>query len=636
MKKKLPVLATLLLLLALVFPGAGFAAAYYDTLNFDVTMNVNENHSYDVSNNIVVDFTQPQHGLYFFIPYSGSFYRDINGKATETSYNAQISRIDVPGYNFETSNENGTKLIRVGDEDKYVDGVQTYPLIFRWDPGDDHIQEFDDVYYNLISKDWPTGVENATFTINMPKPIDLSNTTIEFIGGAYGSTDTKLVDYTVEGNTITGKLKQPLAPGEGLTLNIRLPQGYFVGARTGNEWNPIVYIISGLCLILAIILWFRYGRDQKPLEPVMFYAPDKLTPAQVGTIIDGKTGNEEILSMIMYLADKGYLTIEQTSKKNFKFEKANALPADALNFEHTVMRALFPNGRTVSTMKDLEDTFYEDMQVAKAEVGGFFADPQNKLFTPGSKAAQAFIHLACFLPLFIFGCVTGYRTEGYFDVFIVLIMGCLFGILPFAGLTFLSHTLETRRGMTAGAFTGRVIVGTLISAVLLIIVLATGTATFGTILMPLVPAVVSVITAFLGAFATKRTPQGNKWLGETLGFKNFIQTAELDRIKTLVDENPNYFFDVLPYAYVLGVTDKWAKRFESLAIEPPHWYRTYDSYSMFNTIYFTNALMHSMNAISTNITVPPNSGSGGFGGGGFTGGGGFSGGGGGGVGGGSW
>ena len=57
---------------------------------------------------------------------------------------------------------------------------------------------------------------------------------------------------------------------------------------------------------------------------------------------------------------------------------------------------------------------------------------------------------------------------------------------------------------------------------------------------------------------------------------------------------------------------------------------------MFNTIYFTNALMHSMNAISTNITVPPNSGSGGFGGGGFTGGGGFSGGGGGGGGGGSW
>lgn len=634
MKKKLPVLAALLLLLALVFPGAGLAREYFTIDSYDVTMNVQENHAYNVNEKINVTFSQPRHGLYRYIPYSGSYYRDIDGKPTETSYNARVSDIKVPGYNFDTDSENGSKVIKIGDEDEYVDGSQTYDISYTWDPGDDHISQFDDVYFNIIPGKWDTTIDSANFTINMPKEFDSSK--IEFIAGSYGSTDKDAVTYTVDGNTIHGTLNRPLQANEGVTLNIRLPQGYFVGARTGNEWNPIVYIVSGLCLVLAVILWFRFGRDHKPLEPVMFYAPDKLTPAQVGTIIDGKTGNEEILSMIMYLADKGYLTIEQTSKKNFKFEKIQELPADALNFERTVMRALFPGGRTVSSMKDLEDTFYEDMQVAKAEVGGFFAEPQNKLFTPGSKTAQAFIHLACFLPLFIFGCVTGYRTEGYFDVFMVLIMGCLFGILPFAGLSFLAHTIETRQGMTTSSFTGRVIAGTLISAALLVIVLATGTVTFGTILMPLVPVVVSVITAFLGAFATKRTPQGNKWLGETLGFKNFIQTAELDRIKTLVDENPNYFFDVLPYAYVLGVTDKWAKRFESLAIEPPHWYRTYDSYSMFNTIYFTNALMHSMNAISTNITVPPNSGSGGFGGGGFTGGGGFSGGGGGGGGGGSW
>ncbi|WP_195268190.1 DUF2207 domain-containing protein [Eubacterium sp. 1001713B170207_170306_E7] len=634
MKKKLPVLAALILLLALVFPGTGLAREYFTIDSYDVTMNVQENHAYDVNEKINVTFSQPRHGIYRYIPYSGSFYRDIDGKATETSYNARVSNIRVSGSDFETDSENGSKVIQIGDADRYVDGNQTYNISYTWDPGDDHIDQFDDVYFNIIPQNWDTTIESATFTINMPKEFDASK--VEFITGSYGGTVTDAVSFTVDGNTIHGTLNQPLQPNEGVTLNIRLPQGYFVGMRTGNEWLPAVYIVSGLCLILAIILWFRYGRDQKPLEPVMFYAPDKLTPAQVGTIIDGKTGNEEILSMIMYLADKGYLTIEQTSKKNFKFEKVQELPANALSFEHTVMRALFPNGRTVSSMKDLEDTFYEDMQVAKAEVSGFFAEPQNKLFTSGSKAAQGFIHLACFLPLFIFGCAVGYKSEGFFDVFIVLIMGCLFGVLPFAGLTFLSHTLETRRGMTAGSFTGKMAAGALISAVLLIIVLAAGTATFGSILPPLAAVIAAVVAGFLSAFATKRTPQGNKWLGETLGFKNFIQTAELDRIKTLVDENPNYFFDVLPYAYVLGVTDKWAKRFESLAIEPPYWYRTYDSYSMFNTIYFTNALMHSMNAISTNITVPPNSGSGGFGGGGFTGGGGFSGGGGGGGGGGSW
>ena len=77
--------------------------------------------------------------------------------------------------------------------------------------------------------------------------------------GGYGVTDTNAVTYTVDGNTIHGTLNRPLQANEGVTLNIRLPQGYFVGARTGNEWNPIVYIVSGICLVLAVFLWFRYG-----------------------------------------------------------------------------------------------------------------------------------------------------------------------------------------------------------------------------------------------------------------------------------------------------------------------------------------------------------------------------------------
>ena len=36
----------------------------------------------------------------------------------------------------------------------------------------------------------------------------------------------------------------------------------------------------------------------------------------------------------------------------------------------------------------------------------------------------------------------------------------------------------------------------------------------------------------------------------------------MDRINALAEENPSYFYDVLPYAYVFGLTDTWAKKFE--------------------------------------------------------------------------
>ena len=54
--------------------------------------------------------------------------------------------------------------------------------------------------------------------------------------------------------------------------------------------------------------------------------------------------------------------------------------------------------------------------------------------------------------------------------------------------------------------------------------------------------------------------------GETVkakvnGFRHYLEVAEKDRIDMLVEENPHYFFDILPYAYVLDVSKKWISKF---------------------------------------------------------------------------
>ena len=108
--------------------------------------------------------------------------------------------------------------------------------------------------------------------------------------------------------------------------------------------------------------------------------------------------------------------------------------------------------------------------------------------------------------------------------------------------------------------------------------------------------------------------------------------AEHDKLVALVEQDPKYFYNILPYAWVLNVSDKWAKKFETIAIQPPDWYYGYNG--MFHPVLFMNNFNHSMNAVQSSMVSHPSS-SGGGGGGGFSGGG-FSGGGGGGGGGGSW
>ena len=44
--------------------------------------------------------------------------------------------------------------------------------------------------------------------------------------------------------------------------------------------------------------------------------------------------------------------------------------------------------------------------------------------------------------------------------------------------------------------------------------------------------------------------------GRLLGLRKFIEESELPRIRALAAENPEYFYDVLPYASVFGLEEE--------------------------------------------------------------------------------
>lgn len=123
----------------------------------------------------------------------------------------------------------------------------------------------------------------------------------------------------------------------------------------------------------------------------------------------------------------------------------------------------------------------------------------------------------------------------------------------------------------------------------------------------------------------KRSAYGNELLGKIKGFKNFLETAEKPKLETLVWQDPEYFYNILPYTYVLGVSDEWIKKFEVIALQPPDWYA---GSTAFNMVAFGSFMNTTMASASTAMSSSPSS-SGGSGGG-------SSGGGSGGGGGGSW
>ena len=79
---------------------------------------------------------------------------------------------------------------------------------------------------------------------------------------------------------------------------------------------------------------------------------------QAGYIIDGTYDNEDMIGQILYLAQKGYLKIEQLDGKDstYKLIKTKDISDDEAVYSKQLFEGLFLNGDTVS-LKELPEEF---------------------------------------------------------------------------------------------------------------------------------------------------------------------------------------------------------------------------------------------------------------------------------------
>lgn len=631
------VLALLIVMLVwLCVPGAALADEAYVITDYDVYVKVSENNVLDVMERLTLNFSQERHGFYYYLQTSGTGYRDIDGVSVATRYNQHVYDFNVYGTPFELSREGNYLAAQIGDAEKFVSGIQEYVISYKCNMGEDGFDEFDDFYRNIIYCDDADTIQNASFIIELPKDFDESKANVSM--AAYGYADNTVVEWEKDGNLLKGHSLRPMTGGEIMTVRIEFPEGYFVNETVLEPWDYVLYIMSGLLVLISLILWIAYGRDKKLFPTVEFYAPDGMTSAEAGYVIDGCVDDKDVVSLILYWADKGNLRIDEKEKKEFELVKLKELE-NARSYEKTMFNKLFKDGDAVA-LSSLKYSFYTTMASTKAGVSNYFESAKGRqLFTKASRRARAFMGVATMLPIALALFRFGY-SETYELISACVIAGIM-SVLISLPVFMLVNVAEKWRSTKKSRRTAKLI----ISVVIL------GIALFGYVVVtPLVFSVRAwgVIVATAGAMLImllltiimkKRTQQGGDWLAKLIGFREFIDKAEKDRILLLVEQNPSYFYNVLPYAYVLGVTDKWAKNFEGIGIEPPGWYRGYYGSQMFNAWIFTSMITHNMSRFQSTMAAKPapQGGSGGYSGGGGFGGGGFSGGGfGGGGAGGSW
>lgn len=574
-----------------------FAENFYIE-NYDIDINVNELKQANITEKLDVFFTHDSHGIYRKIPHD----------------KAKITNIHVSEQN--TIREDGqTTNIKIGNPNRLIIGKHTYEISYVYK----YFDNKNEFYHNIIGTDWDTEIRHVNFNVTMPKEFNPADVGLSignygirgFEGGAI---------FRIDGLNISGQVNRILNPKEGVTIRLEVPKDYF---HKVTEKNTITYFcIILLCFVtfISFIIWYKFGKDEKTIPVVNFYPPEKMNTLEVEIAYKESASMQGLIAMLFSLAQKGYITISEQNG-DFTLEKIKDYE-EKDSLERSYMKALF-SSKTLFSSKETEDNIvtkddlkYSQIFYKKCEAILNNANlRQEKLYEKksvswGLRAIMAICLLITFsITFFAFINFNFYEVEKVSIILIFIIAVAIFILIFSRNKNFI----------------------VLISALLLLFMPfffflnAFNMIELNNkpIFLTGIPCIIicSICLYHLRKFNKKTLMT----LGNLLGFKKFIEVAESSRLKTLVEQDPQYFYNILPYAYLFGVSDKWIKKFENIIPLEPSWYYG----RSFNHTSFRH-ISNSMKSVSVpsvaNGGVSSKSG----------GGGGFSGGGGGGGGGGSW
>jgi len=318
-----------------------------------------------------------------------------------------------------------------------------------------------------------------------------------------------------------------------------------------------------------IYTYRKKGRDphgRGVLVP-QYDPPDKLLPAEIGSIVDERVDMRDLTSTIIDLCVRGYLKIKVLPKTQgllfktddyelIKLDKGKPGDRGLSEFEKMFIEKIF-GGSSTKKISDLQNKFYADLPALKDSLYKNLVDKGYFPVSPGAVRKKYFIKAL----LLIFG--------GWF--------------LMFAEIA----------------------------------IFRTGYSFFISI-----NGWLSLLFAY---FMPQKTKKGVEAREHILGFKHYMEIAEKERLK--FQEKENIFYEFLPFAMALGVADKWSNAFKDIYKEPPQWFVGYAG--PFSPTAFTHSLNSVSGSIGSSFASHPSGGSGGSGfSGGFSGGGGGGGGGG--------
>lgn len=562
------------------------SSGYAFTVNeYDATVTINADRTVDFTERLVVTMNQSE---------GTQFYRSLPIDQGDAYFNLSGKRFNYPE---NTISKDSFSVIENPDDGDYIDIVVyggitknvTWVYEFSYSMRSSETTS-DGLGLDVVGGGWTVPLHNATVTVNFPAaPVSCNVYSDEygvggekFIDGKEWNPDKTTLTITSSELPIVRNAYYGDESAAAVTVVFTLPEGAMISYAAMLLKSPslwIVLIVSAIAAVGSLLLAGVFKVRHEMITVVSVKPPEGMDPLQMGRIIDGKVDTEDITSMIYYFADQGYLTIDLPEEKNgdpVLRRTDKPLPEKMPSWQKVLMDGLFDKGRRTEThVSELSNKFYASADRAKTLISARRgAEYEPKSFFGACLISLIAVCLYGLIPLFI-----GMNRIGggykYWTGFIALfpVTACFYGYFYIEQQRY-KKKASARRWANIGVTMVLALFGVWYTALFARHIL--------TVWEKLFISVSATTCAYFAPKCISRTEKYVETLGKILGFKDFILYTEEDKIKFMLQENPQLYYDVLPYAQVLGVTKEWEDKFKSITIEPPSWCSGGTSFSVFD------------------------------------------------------
>ena len=394
-------------------------------------------------------------------------------------------------------------------------------------------------------------VKEFSFTVTLPGMLP-ENLEPTFSSGYYQQSIEASMEFSMEGDKITGKITKDLKDRETLTLLLPVSNEMFPREPVRQQTVGTLEIIMIVLGALALVYWVIFLRCAPFWGKRSATPPEGFTAGEIPCALNGCGG--DLTMMVFSWAQLGYILIQLQGSGRVILHKRMEMGNERDPYEVRVFKALFGKRNFI------DGTGYGYAKLCR-KVAAAPGDIRD-LYRKSTGEPKIFRALCAGIGVFggisLASAIVGDAVLGFLLIFVLAVFG---GASAWA-MQLWHKGLFLRSRLSLAVSLG-------LCGVWLLIGLAAGNVTLAACVVG-----AQLLGGLAWAYGGRRTFTGRHMANQILGFRRYLRSLTPKDVPQLLRTDPDYFFNVAPYALMFGLSGHFAKIFGGRKLSACHYLTT--------------------------------------------------------------